>query len=62
MRFIALWASPSRQRGAISMRLLDGMSNPEISEIMHLSVEAFESLISQENRKLADILKSHKSD
>ena len=58
----ALAELPDRQRDAVSMRHLDGMSNPEIAEIMELSVEAVESLISRGKRKLSDILKSHKSE
>ncbi|NDH26395.1 MAG: sigma-70 family RNA polymerase sigma factor, partial [Rhodobacteraceae bacterium] len=55
----ALAELPDRQRDAVSMRHLDGMSNPEIAEIMELSVEAVESLISRGKRKLSDILQSH---
>ena len=58
----ALAELPDRQRDAVSMRHLDGMSNPEIAEIMDLSVEAVESLISRGKRKLSDILQSHKSE
>ena len=58
----ALAELPDRQRDAVSMRHLDGMSNPEITEIMDLSVEAVESLISRGKRKLSDILQSHKSE
>lgn len=58
----ALAELPDRQRDAVSMRHLDGMSNPEIAEIMELSVEAVESLISRGKRKLSDILQSHKSE
>ena len=58
----ALAELPDRQRDAVSMRHLDGMSNPEIADIMDLSVEAVESLISRGKRKLSDILQSHKSE
>ena len=58
----ALAELPDRQRDAVSMRHLDGMSNPEIAEIMDLSVEAVESLISRGKRKLSNILQSHKSE
>ena len=46
----ALAKLPNRQRDAVSMRHLDGMSNPEIAHILDLSVEAIESLISQVKR------------
>lgn len=53
---------PERKRNAAAMRHLDGMSNPTIAEMMDLSVEAAESLISHRKRKLSHILKSHKSE
>ena len=58
----ALAELPHRQRDAVSMRHLDGMSNPEIADIIDLSVEAVESLISRGKRKLSGILQSHKSE
>ena len=58
----ALAKLPNRQRDAVSMRHLDGMSNPEIADILDLSVETVESLISRGKRKLSDILQSHKSE
>ena len=63
MCFIALLAEfPHRQRDAVSMRHLDGMSNPEIADILELSVETVESLISRGKCKLSDISQSHKSE
>ena len=43
---------PERQRIAISLRHLEGASNPEIAESMEISVEAVESLLSRGMRTL----------
>ena len=53
---------PERQREAVSMRHLDGLSNPEIADNMHLSIEAVESLVARGKRKLSQILQSQKSE
>ena len=58
----ALAELPNRQRDAVSVRHLDGMSSPEIADILDLSVKAVEILISRVKRKLSDILQSHKSE
>ena len=39
----ALMALPERQREAVVLRNLEGLSNPEIAAVMDLSVEAVES-------------------
>ncbi|RMH48673.1 MAG: RNA polymerase sigma factor [Alphaproteobacteria bacterium] len=49
----AIAALPDRQRQAIEMRHLDGLSNIEIAEIMDVSVEAVESLLGRGRRRLA---------
>jgi RNA polymerase sigma factor (sigma-70 family) len=45
----ALAKLPERQREAVAMRHLDGLSNPEIADDMQLSTEAVESLIARGN-------------
>lgn len=48
----ALADLPDRQREAITMRHLDGCSNPEIAERLAISVEAVESLLARGKRAL----------
>ena len=52
----ALMDLPERQRLAVVLRHLEERSNPEIAEIMGLSVEAVESLIARGKRALTGIL------
>ncbi len=52
----ALADLPERQRAAVEMRHLDELSNPEIAEIMGLTVEAVESLQARGRRRLKEIL------
>ncbi len=52
----ALNALPEKQRIAVTLRHVEERGNPEIAEIMALSVEAVESLIARGKRKLRDIL------
>ena len=49
------------QRLAIQLRHIDELSNPEIAEIMELSIEAVESLTARGKRKLIEILQTQKS-
>ena len=56
----ALARLPERQRIAVSLRHIDEMSNPEIAEIMDISVEAVESLTARGKRALTEILKGQK--
>ena len=58
----ALAKLPDRQREAVAMRHLDGLSNPEIADNLQLSTEAVESLIARGKRKLSEILQSQKSE
>ena len=62
----ALYAAMSllteSQRLAVQLRHIDELTNPQIAEIMGLSVEAIESLIARGKRKLTKILQSHKSE
>ena len=52
---------PDRQRQAVRMRHLDGLTNPEIAREMQLSVEAVESLISRGKQKLKALLQNRKT-
>ena len=48
----ALAALPERQRQVVALRHLEGLSNPEIAEILGLTVEAVESLTARGKRGL----------
>lgn len=48
------------QRHAVQLRHIDELTNPQIAEIMELSVEAVESLTARGKRKLIEILQTHK--
>ncbi|PRX35087.1 RNA polymerase sigma-70 factor, ECF subfamily [Meinhardsimonia xiamenensis] len=52
----ALAELPERQRMAVLLRHIEGLGNPEIAEIMDISVEAVESLLARGKRALARIL------
>jgi RNA polymerase sigma factor (sigma-70 family) len=52
----ALAALPERQRQAVVLRHIEGMTNPEIATIMGLGVEAVESLTARGRRALQSIL------
>lgn len=52
----ALAQLPERQRQAVILRHLEGLSNPEIAAIMMLGVEAVESLTARGKRNLSAIL------
>lgn len=52
----ALDSLPDRQRQALVLRHFEGMSNPEIAEIMQIGVEAVESLTARAKRALATAL------
>jgi len=49
----ALGALPDRQRQAVILRHIEGVSNPEIAAIMEIGVEAVESLTARGKRALA---------
>lgn len=49
----ALASLPARQRQAVVLRHLEGLSNPEIAEIMDIGVEAVESLTARAKRSLS---------
>ncbi len=50
---VALTSLPDRQRQAVVLRHIEGLSNPEIAGIMDMSVEAVESLTARGKRALA---------
>ena len=52
----ALAQLPERQRQAVELRHIEGMSTPEIAEVMEIGVEAVESLTARGKRKLAELL------
>ncbi|MWB78943.1 RNA polymerase sigma factor [Pseudooceanicola sp. 216_PA32_1] len=52
----ALDGLPERQRQAVVLRHIEGMTNPEIAEIMEIGVEAVESLTARGKRALATAL------
>lgn len=58
----ALLALPERQRVAVTLRHLEGLSNPEIAEAMEISVEAVESLTARGKRALASLLAAQREE
>lgn len=52
----ALATLPDRQREAVVLRHIEGLSNPEIAEILDISIEAVESLTARGKRALAAAL------
>ncbi len=58
----ALAKLPQRQRQAVILRHLEGLSNPEIAGIMEIGVEAVESLTARGKRGLADQLASRREE
>lgn len=48
---------PERQRQAVVLRHIEGLDNPEIAQIMEISVEAVESLTARGKRALVQMLK-----
>lgn len=58
----ALGVLPARQRQAVVLRHIDGLSNTEIAKIMEITVEAVESLTSRGKRALHARLAGRKED
>lgn len=58
----ALADLPPRQREAVVLRYLEGLANPEIAQIMAVSVEAVESLSARGKRALAKSLAGRKQE
>lgn len=56
----ALATLPDRQRLAVVLRHLEGLANPEIAEILEISVDAVESLTARGKRALAKALAEHR--
>jgi len=58
----ALSQLPERQAQAVSLRHLEGLANPEIAQIMDISVRSVESLTARGKRALADIMAGRKAE
>lgn len=58
----ALAQLPERQSQAVALRHLEGLSNPEIAQIMDISVRSVESLTARGKRALADIMAGRKAE
>jgi RNA polymerase sigma factor (sigma-70 family) len=56
----ALRQLPDRQRQAVVLRHIEGLTNPEIAEVMQIGVEAVESLTARGKRALAALLSGQK--
>lgn len=52
----ALAHLPDRQRQAVVLRHIEGLTNPEIAKVMEIGVEAVESLTARGKRALAALL------
>jgi RNA polymerase sigma-70 factor (ECF subfamily) len=58
----ALDTLPERQRQAVVLRHIEGLSNPEIATLMEISTEAVESLTARGKRTLAAVLAGRRED
>lgn len=58
----ALRRLPDRQAQAVVLRHIEGLANPEIAEIMDISVDAVESLTARGKRALSAALAGRKSE
>ena len=58
----ALATLPDRQRQAVVLRHLEGVANPEIAQMMEISVEAVESLTARGKRALTAALADRRKD
>lgn len=58
----ALDGLPERQRQAVVLRHIEGLTNPEIAAVMDLGVEAVESLVARGKRALAAALAGRRDD
>ena len=56
----ALAALPDRQRQAVVLRHIEGVTNPDIAQILEIGVEAVESLTARGKRALAALLAGQK--
>lgn len=57
----ALASLPDRQRQAVVLRHIEGLSNPEIAAILEIGVEAVESLTARGKRALTEALAGQKA-
>lgn len=57
----ALAQLPARQAQAVSLRHLEGLANPEIAQIMDISVRSVESLTARGKRALVDLMAGRKA-
>ena len=57
----ALADLPERQAQAVALRHLEGLSNPQIAQIMDISIRSVESLTARGKRALADTLGKQKT-
>ena len=57
----ALAQLPERQREAVVLRHLEGLTNPEIAEILQIGVEAVESLTARGKRALSAALSGQRA-
>jgi len=58
----ALAQLPDRQRQAVVLRHIEGLTNPEIATVMEIGVEAVESLTARGKRGLAALLAGRRPD
>ena len=56
----ALASLPDRQRQAVVLRHIEGLTNPEIAEVLQIGVEAVESLTARGKRALTLALAGHR--
>lgn len=60
--YAAIAQLPDRQGEAVTLRHIDGLSNPEIAEIMEITPRAVESLTARGKRALSEILTARRSE
>lgn len=58
----ALSSLPDRQRAAVVLRHIEGLSNPEIAARLEVGVEAVESLTARGKRRLAQLLAGRRAE
>ena len=58
----ALSTLPDRQRQAVVLRHIEGLSNPDIAQIMEIGVEAVESLTARGKRSLAALMAGRRAE
>jgi RNA polymerase sigma-70 factor (ECF subfamily) len=59
---VALDGLPDRQRQAVVLRHIEGLANPEIADVMAISVDAVESLTARGKRALSAALKGRREE